>query len=360
MEWTEGDKPRKLSASSLRRRLPRRVRAALRRARRAVAERPDAAGPGPPWELTQRSAGPAALERGPATDLLYGRLGAEDVAAVEARFTPEEAALARDGSELDRKRVLLALGVHHAIPAVLAKTGLSPAEPPTGVHAMGRGPLAAGGTAYYADLVADGAARGGRELTDGMRALDLGCSSGRVVRVLAAAYPDVEWHGCDPNTGAIEWARRQLGGISFAVSPQEPPLPWPQAHFDLVFAISVWSHFSAPAATRWLAEMRRLLGPGGALLLTTHGYQSVAHARAIGQRSTEQLTEVLAALYRDGHWYKPEFGEHGDHGVASPDWGTAFLTPEWLLAQATPDWRVEHFAPGLVEGDQDLYVLSRR
>jgi len=342
-----GDKPRTLSTSRLTRWLPHPVRAALRRSRA-------------PWDLTARSAGPATLDRGPATDLLFGRLAAADVAAVEERLTPEEAALGRAGSELDRKRVLLALGVHHGVPAVLAKTGLSRAEPPVSVHAMGRGPLAAGGTAYYADLVADAAGRGGKELRAGTRALDFGCSSGRVVRVLGATYPDVDWHACDPNRGAIDWARQQLGGIQFAVSPQKPPLPWPDAHFDLVFAISVWSHFSAPAAIRWLAEMRRLLAPGGALLLTTHGYQSVAHARAIGQRSAEQLTEVLAALYREGHWYKPEFGEHGDHGVASPDWGTAFLSCEWLLSHATPDWRVEHFAPGLVESDQDLYVLSRR
>ncbi len=313
-----------------------------------------------PLRLTDRSLTPAALLHAPATDRLFERLTPADLAAIEPLLAPGELELSQAGDEVDRRRALLALGVHHGVAAVLAKTGLSDAEPPPDVHAMGRGVLAAGGTAYYADLVADAARRGGRELSADSRALDFGCSSGRVVRVLEAAYPEVAWHGCDPNRGAIEWARTALPGIDFEVSPQEPPLLWRDAHFDVVFAISVWSHYSAPAAQRWLAEMRRVLAPAGTLIVTAHGYQSVAHARAIGQRSEGQLTEVLASLYRDGHWYKPEFRESGDHGVASPDWGTAFLTAEWLLAKMGPDWRLEHFAPGLVEGDQDLYVLSRR
>ena len=348
-----------MATSSLKRRLPPRVRAALRRARAVARRSPRAAEQADP-DLTKRSLTPAPPGPGPATDRIFERLAPEDVAAIERRLEPDQRDLLGAGGDLDRRRALLALGVHHRVPEVAAKTGLSGAEPPPDVHAMGRGPLAAGGTAYYADLVADAARRGGTELPAGARALDFGCSSGRVVRVLAAAYPDVEWHGCDPNRDAIEWARSELRDVQFAVSPQEPPLPWPDGHFDLVFAISVWSHYSAPAAVRWLGEMRRLLAPRGALVLTTHGYQSVAHARAVGQRSQEQLTQVLAALYRDGHWYKPEFAEGGDHGVQSPDWGTAFFTSEWLLAHAGATWRLEHFAPGFVEGDQDLYVLSPR
>ena len=99
--------------------------------------------------------------------------------------------------------------------------------------------------------------------------------------------------------------------------------------------------------------------PGGRLLLTTHGFQTISHTFAHGVRSHEQLTDVNAALYEHGFWFAPEFGERGDHGVANPDWGTAFLSPEWLLARATPEWRVGLFAPGRVEDNQDLYVLER-
>ncbi len=70
---------------------------------------------------------------------------------------------------------------------------------PSDVHAMARGPVAAGGDAFTADFVLGALERAGSPLPEDARALDFGCSSGRVVRMLAAARPDVAWLGCDPN-----------------------------------------------------------------------------------------------------------------------------------------------------------------
>ncbi len=130
-------------------------------------------------------------------------------------------------------------------------------------------------------------------------------------------------------------------------------------HFDAVFAISIWSHFAEQAALDWFAEMRRVIRPGGRLLVTTHGEQSIVHAGRDGSRGPEQLADIRESLTRQGFWYKAEFGRAGDHGVTNPDWGTAFLSPEWLLAKLTPEWSVVLFRPGRVELNQDLYVLER-
>ncbi len=299
-----------------------------------------------------------ALESTEATDRLWARLDGGG-AAVDAVLTADERALVAGADEGSARQLRLALGVHRAVPAVLERTGLSAAEPPERAAALARGALAAGGGYWYADLVAQAARAGGREMADVRAGLDLGCSSGRVVRVLRAAFPEVAWSGCDPNEGAIAWARENLPGIDFRVSPQIPPTDYADGAFDLVFAISVFSHFRAPAALAWLQELHRLLAPGGVLALTTHGHQSVAHDATRGTRPSAQLAEVEAALYREGTWYAPEFGEAGDHGVRSDDWGTAFLAPEWLAAVTHPAWRLADFAPGIVEANQDLYVLRR-
>ena len=127
-----------------------------------------------------------------------------------------------------------------------------------------------------------------------------------------------------------------------------------------MFAISIWSHFSEDAALDWLTEMRRIIKPGGRLLITTHGEQAITHTRAEGRRSAGQLADVRDSLVANGYWYAAEFREEGDHGVANRDWGTSFLSAEWLLARATPRWHVAFFRPGRVEGNQDLYVLEPR
>ncbi len=293
------------------------------------------------------------------SERLYARLSEEDIAAVDAALTPAERAV-WDAWPPDRRVVpTLAYGVHHEIPGLLERTGLSAAMPPEGVHAMARDALAAGGGYWYADLVADALQAAGSGLEEVRDGLDFGASSGRVVRVLAAAHPEANWSACDPNAPAIAWARAHLPGIDFFVSPQDPPLARPDGAFDLVLAISVWSHYDRGAALRWLEEMGRLVRPGGHVLLTSHGPQSVAYHADRGTRPAGQLLEIVEALHSRGFWFAAEFGPAGDWGVVHPEWGTAFLTPEWLLSQIGRRWHVAHFMPGCVEGNQDVYVLRR-
>jgi SAM-dependent methyltransferase len=251
------------------------------------------------------------------------------------------------------------LGVWHRVPGVLAKTGLVPDEPPESVHAMARGPLAAGGDLYSADMLVDALDGVGVPLEQVGRALDFGCSSGRTVRALAAAWPQVDWHGVDPNAEAVEWGAAHVAGVQFATSPLEPPLPYADGFFDVVYAISIWSHFNEWAAVSWLDEMRRVLAPGGHLAFTVHGLQSVAYYSEQGARPPRQLDQIRRDLYRRGFWFAPEFGAEGDHGVIHPQWGSAFMSPEWLLRTVSDRWELVHYGVGRNAGNQDLVILRR-
>ncbi|MFZ1155408.1 MAG: class I SAM-dependent methyltransferase [Solirubrobacteraceae bacterium] len=302
------------------------------------------------------------LERTTVSNLLYERLSQADITEAEERIVgspdlPWDYATAP--TEALRRFLLLAYSLWLGLPTVAERTGLLPQHPPEDVHAMARGPLAAAGGLYEADLVVDALASAGVEMASIRSALDVGCSSGRVVRVLAAAYPEIEWQGCDPNVPAISWASENLPGIEFFVNGDTPPLPLADGSLDLVYAISIWSHFAPELGLRWFEEMHRLLRPEGHLVCTTHGVTSIAHYATGGLRTVEQSEEIRDALYLDGHWYAPEFGEEGDWGVVNPDWGTAFLSPEWMLTQLCPHWRVVEFAPGRNQDNQDVYVLQR-
>jgi SAM-dependent methyltransferase len=224
---------------------------------------------------------------------------------------------------------------------------------------MARGALAAAGGLYEADLVMSALASAHIEVDRVDSALDFGCSSARVVRVLAAAYPGKQWLGCDPNATAIAWAKETIAGVEFFVNGDEPPLGLREGALDLVYAISIWSHFEPALGLRWFEEMHRVICPGGHLVCTTHGLASVDYYVTNGLRTSEQSREITDAVYRKGWWYAPEFGEEGDWGVVNPDWGTAFLSPEWLLTQLCPRWRVLEFAPGRNQDNQDVYVLQR-
>jgi SAM-dependent methyltransferase len=315
-------------------------------------------------ELFEREVAPGSLavEGHHVSTILYERLSPESVAEIECRIrrTPELAHfLLGEPGLAARRHFCLAFGIWLGVPGLLEGTGLIGAQPPDEIHAMARGPLSAGGGLYEADLVTSAMASAGVEMAEIARGLDFGCSSGRVVRVLAAAYPDADWHGCDPNTEAIAWASGALPGIDFFVSGNEPPLPLTDGSLDLVCAISIWSHFEPQLGLRWFEEMHRLIRPGGHLVCTTHGETSIGYYAKQGLRTGRQSLEIAASLYSRGSWYAPEFGAAGDWGVVNPAWGTAFLSPEWMLTNLLPRWRVLEFAPGRNQENQDVYVLHR-
>ena len=108
----------------------------------------------------------------------------------------------------------------------------------------------------------------------GDRALDVGCGTGDFTAALSAAGADVI--GVDVAQAALARARARHPELDFRQVPFAGPLPFEVGAFDLVWASEVIEHVADTA--RWLSEVRRVLAPGGRLLVTTpsHGRLLVA------------------------------------------------------------------------------------
>jgi SAM-dependent methyltransferase len=105
----------------------------------------------------------------------------------------------------------------------------------------------------------------------GKRVLDFGCGAGRTLRHFVPEAPDAELWGADIDRDSIEWARAHLSPPCTLVRNDEsPPLPVADDTFDLIYAISVFSHLTTQWAA-WLVELHRLLRPDGILIATFMG-----------------------------------------------------------------------------------------
>ncbi len=112
----------------------------------------------------------------------------------------------------------------------------------------------------------------GKTLDSFKSILDFGCGSGRVTRFFKPAAPGARLFGCDIDRPAIEWCSANLGEVAhFAVNPFEPPAPYSDCCFDFIFVFSVFTHLPESMQFAWLADMKRMLQPGGLLLATVHG-----------------------------------------------------------------------------------------
>jgi SAM-dependent methyltransferase len=171
------------------------------------------------------------------------------------------------------------------------------------------------------------------------RWLDFGCGSGRVARFLRQEPFVCELVGVDVDAGAIDWARRHLRGAEYRwISPQ-PPMPFPSASFDVVVAVSVFTHLDEAPQLAWLAEIRRLLRPGGLLLSSTH---------------SDRLAFIRPDLPVDGHRKLQEAGFVFASGPGPFNEDTAFHSRCYLERTWAPALTLkEHVTHGLA-GFQDL------
>ena len=84
--------------------------------------------------------------------------------------------------------------------------------------------------------------------------------------------------GVDLGAAAIELARRRVPEAELAVRPLID-LPFDDASFDLVLTNDVLQHVPEADVEASLAELRRVLAPGGALLLRTNGARTLRRER---------------------------------------------------------------------------------
>ncbi len=101
-----------------------------------------------------------------------------------------------------------------------------------------------------------------------IRLLDLGCSSGRLLRHLATSS-EFECYGCDINAESVDWVRRHLPHVLAFTSTVLPHLPVPDGRFDVICALSVFTHIDE-FEEAWLLEISRALRPGGVAIVSIH------------------------------------------------------------------------------------------
>ncbi|MFC5741207.1 class I SAM-dependent methyltransferase [Dyella tabacisoli] len=106
---------------------------------------------------------------------------------------------------------------------------------------------------------------------DGLRVLDWGCGWGRLARVFSSSEKFSELWGADIDEDNLAWARANIPKVTFLQVPLYPPTTLPSDHFDLIYGLSVMTHLTHESQEKWLAEIRRVLRPGGCAILTFHG-----------------------------------------------------------------------------------------
>lgn len=210
-------------------------------------------------------------------------------------------------------------------------------------------------------------AHGSPPATRPARILDFGCGCGRVARFLSLR-PDLwQVHGSDVNRDLVDWCRQNLPNFEATTNERQPPLDYPDRFFDMVYSFSVFSHTPEELTQLWLAEIARLLPPGGVLSVTTMGLHALTVLRGseVTRERFEMTTEIVEQLTGDietsGFASRPQPDLPRAMGDVGPGYGLSFVLPDRVASA----WIGELYdlvdqQVGVINNWQDLTVLVRR
>jgi SAM-dependent methyltransferase len=165
--------------------------------------------------------------------------------------------------------------------------------------------LGAGTKRTLLDLLPDGWS------FEGKRALDFGCGAGRTLRHFLAEAERGELWGADIDAASVEWLQAELcPPLNAMRCEREPPLGLEYATFDLIWAVSVFTHLTDNSIP-WLLELHRLLKPEGLLIATFMGRW---HSESLLNEPWDEDRIGMNVLRHDRGW------DEGGPLVLMSDW----------------------------------------
>lgn len=138
---------------------------------------------------------------------------------------------------------------------------------------------------------------------------------------------------------------QQEMGVATIASARVPEKFDPGRTFDVIFVLSFFSHMPRATWGRWLRRLYDALDPGGLMIFTTHGLESMKYFPA-------------SSFDESGFWFEAS-SEQTDLDVA--DYGQTITSKDFVDAQIAllPGADFVRYEAAAWWGHQDLYVLRK-
>ncbi|MEO6903062.1 MAG: class I SAM-dependent methyltransferase [Bacteroidia bacterium] len=194
--------------------------------------------------------------------------------------------------------------------------------------------------------------------------LDFGVGCGRTMRHFFRSINELNCYGCDVDSKSIKYLNEKIPFINATVSHNDPPLIYDEKFFDIVYCISVFTHFNELSFQNWMKEVSRILKKGGLFILTLHGKNAfnivsndLARRKMIGIKDEEFFAQK-DRFQRDGFFWVSQ--PVGSNDIDSEKYGICFLNEDFLRHYLPADFEIQDYSSGSVGGWQDMVVLKKK
>jgi SAM-dependent methyltransferase len=175
--------------------------------------------------------------------------------------------------------------------------------------------------------------------------LDFASGYGCVTRHLPVLFPKAHIAASDIHPAAVDFIRDKIGTKAI-LSSHVPEQFSPEQTFDLIFALSFFSHISDVTWGRWLHALFTTLNPGGLLIFTTHGIKSFP------------CFPPDAKLDERGYYF---LGHSEQDDLDGAEYGSAITSRDYVFRQIAVcrGARLLEYEEGVWYGRQDFYVVAK-
>jgi len=162
----------------------------------------------------------------------------------------------------------------------------------------------------------------GRSLS-AKRILDFGCGYGRILRSMLYFSDPADLYGCEHWDRSIDLCKHDGLTVNLALSEYLPThLPF-TARFDLIYALSVFTHLSQRATRQCLDTLHGYIGENGVLVITVRPVEYWAADPNPSQAEREQL---VLEHNQNGFAFRP----HERAGDGDSTYGDTSMTSHTL------------------------------
>jgi hypothetical protein len=185
----------------------------------------------------------------------------------------------------------------------------------------------------------------GYEKYQSVKLLEFASGYGCVSRHLKK-YSQLDLVSCDIHPEAINFLANQIG-VKALASAHKPEQFSPSEKYDVVFALSFFTHMPRVSFGRWLRTLFNALNVPGYLVFTTHGLKTCP---SYGLKPDD--------LPADGFWFAP-LSEQKDLDAA--EYGATLTTPDFVIGEIYRQTGapIVAFKHGEWWGHQDLWIVKR-
>lgn len=183
-------------------------------------------------------------------------------------------------------------------------------------------------------------------LPDRYRLLEFASGYGCVTRHFARALPQAIVTSCDIHPDAVNFIDSKIGTATLLSDPVPEQLSSSET-YEVIFALSFFSHMPRSTWTRWLRALASMLSGGGVFIFTTHGHRSLSGFGGM-------------PIGPDGFLFNPGSEQKDLDGA---EYGSTLVTPAFVFNEAETlkdlGVRIIRFEEAGWWSHQDVYIMVR-